>query len=332
MSTKTLEFSLENIAADLVKGDRRSLARALSIVEDGGAEASWLVRKLFPYAGRAHLIGITGPPGVGKSTLVDALISQIREEGLKVGVLAIDPSSPFSGGAILGDRIRMQGHTLDKNVFIRSMANRGHSGGTALATYDAVRMMEASGHQVVIIETVGVGQSELAIAETADTTVLVLMPGSGDDVQAIKSGIMEIGDVFVVNKGDLPGANKTASEILASLELSNRGQAWKQPVHVTNAETNQNVGAVWQSIQEHKKYLDESNQLTERRKRRVESELTELVADIARKNLKDSLEHSKGVQNVLQQMLRQEMDPHRAAEAVMEDLFGKLAAQGPTVD
>ncbi|MBY0548129.1 MAG: methylmalonyl Co-A mutase-associated GTPase MeaB [Candidatus Obscuribacterales bacterium] len=323
MSIKTLEFSLEKIAADLVNGDRRSLARALSIVEDGGDEAAWLVRRLFPYAGRAHLIGITGPPGVGKSTLVDALISQIRSDGLKVGVLAIDPSSPFSGGAILGDRIRMQGHTLDKNVFIRSMANRGHSGGTALATYDAVRMMEAAGNQVVIIETVGVGQSELAIAETADTTVLVLMPGSGDDVQAIKSGIMEIGDVFVVNKGDLPGANKTASEILASLELSNRGQAWKQPVQVTNAETNQNVNAVWLSIQEHKKYLDESNQLTERRKRRVESELTELVADIARKNLKDSLEHSSGVQSVLQKMLRQEMDPHCAAEAVMEDLFGK---------
>lgn len=323
MSINTLDFSLEKISTDLVKGDRRSLAKALSIVEDGGEEASWLVRKLFPYAGTAHLIGITGPPGVGKSTLVDALVSQIRSDGIKVGVLAIDPSSPFSGGAILGDRIRMQGHTLDKNVFIRSMANRGHSGGTALATYDAVRMMEASGYQVVIIETVGVGQSELAIAETADTTVLVLMPGSGDDVQAIKSGIMEIGDVFVVNKGDLPGANKTASEILASLELSNRGQAWKQPVHVTNAETNQNVNAVWQSVQEHKKYLDESGQLSKRRLHRVEAELTELVADIARKNLKDSLEHSQGVQDVLQKMVQQQLDPHSAAEAVMDDLFGK---------
>lgn len=332
MSTKTLEFSLENISADLVKGDRRSLARALSLVEDGGPEASWLVRKLFPYAGRAHLIGVTGPPGVGKSTLVDALISQMRADGLKVAVLAIDPSSPFSGGAILGDRIRMQGHTLDKNVFIRSMANRGHSGGTALATYDAVRMMEASGHDVVIIETVGVGQSELAIAETADTTVLVLMPGSGDDVQAIKSGIMEIGDIFVVNKGDLPGANKTAAEILASLELSNRGHEWKQPVHVTNAETNENVNAVWKSVQAHKKHLDDSSQLALRRRRRVEAELTELVADIARRNLKDSLEHSDRVQSVLRQMLKQELDPHSAAEAVMSDLFSAGKNVEPKLD
>jgi LAO/AO transport system kinase len=321
VSAGTLKYTLESLAEDIVKGNRRALARALSIVEDGGPDAVGLVRKLFSYAGRAHLIGITGSPGVGKSTLVDALISEMRADGLKVAVLAIDPSSPFTGGAILGDRIRMQGHTLDKNVFIRSMANRGHAGGTALATYDAARMLEASGFDVIIIETVGVGQSELAIAQTADTTVLVLMPGSGDDIQAIKSGIMEIGDIFVVNKGDLPGANKTASEIIASLELNLKGADWKPSVHVTNAEVNEGVNAVWKAVGSHKAYLDSSGQLKERRKHKLKSELSELVADIARNNLKESLEHSPQVQKLLNELLDRQLDPHSAAEAVVEDIF-----------
>ncbi|MBX9571114.1 MAG: methylmalonyl Co-A mutase-associated GTPase MeaB [Candidatus Obscuribacterales bacterium] len=316
-----MKFTLESITKDLVAGDRRALARAISLVEDGGPDAVWLVRQLFPKLGRAHLIGITGSPGVGKSTLVDALIAEIRADGLKVGVLAIDPSSPFTGGAILGDRIRMQGHTMDKNVFIRSMANRGHAGGTALATYDAARMLEASGYDIVIIETVGVGQSELSIAQTADTTVLVLMPGSGDDIQAIKSGIMEIGDIFVVNKGDMPGANKTASEIIASLELSTKGAEWKPPVHVTNAEVNEGTRSVWESIRKHKNFLDHSGQLKEKRKHKLESELSELVADIARNNLKTSLKHSSHVQGLLLRLCDHQIDPHSAAESVIEDIF-----------
>jgi LAO/AO transport system kinase len=323
LSVKTLKFTLEGISKDILKGDRRSLARAISVVEDGGVEASWLVRQLFPHSGKAHLIGVTGSPGVGKSTLVDALIAEMRAEGLKVGVLAIDPSSPFTGGAILGDRIRMQDHTMDKNVFIRSMANRGHAGGTALATYDAVRMLEACGFDVVIIETVGVGQSELAIAKTADTTVLALMPGSGDDVQAIKSGIMEIGDIFVVNKGDHPGAQKTAAEILASLELSSIPRTWKHPVDVTNAETCEGVPKVWEDIKKHKKYLEESGQLKERRKLKMQAELSELVAAIARNNLQSALEHSGQVQDVLNQLVDKQVDPHSAAEQVIQKLFSK---------
>ncbi|MBX9686513.1 MAG: methylmalonyl Co-A mutase-associated GTPase MeaB [Candidatus Obscuribacterales bacterium] len=316
-----MKFSLESIAENIVKGDRRALARALSIVEDGGPEALELVQRLLPKTGNAQLIGVTGSPGVGKSTLVDALISEIRAAGLKVGVLAIDPSSPFTGGAILGDRIRMQAHTMDKNVFIRSMANRGHAGGTALATYDAARMLEAGGYDVIIIETVGVGQSELAIAQTADTTILVLMPGSGDDIQAIKSGIMEIGDIFVVNKGDLPGANKTASEIIASLELSTKGSEWKPPVHVTNAEVNEGVNAVWNSVAAHKNYLNSSGQLKLRRKHKLQTELSELVAEIARNKLNDSLEKSQAAQKLMNQLLESELDPHSAAREVFEKIF-----------
>lgn len=314
--------NLDTLTQDLLSGNRRALARAISLVEDGGPEAAQLVKRLFPQSGRAHLIGVTGSPGVGKSTLVDALISQIRQAELKVGVLAIDPSSPFTGGAILGDRIRMQGHTLDRSVFIRSMANRGHQGGTAMATYDAVRMLEASGCDVVIIETVGVGQSELAIAQTADTTVLVLMPGSGDDVQAIKSGIMEIGDIFVVNKGDLPGANRTATDITASLELVSTPGAWRPPVVVAISETGEGVDQIWKSVQEHRMYLINSGQLNERRKNKMQAELSELVASMARDNLKDSLANSSETQKLLDQVLSREMDPHSAAEKLAQNLFG----------
>lgn len=314
--------NLDTLTQDLLSGNRRALARAISLVEDGGPDATKLVKRLFPQSGRAHLIGITGSPGVGKSTLVDALITQIRQADLKVGVLAIDPSSPFTGGAILGDRIRMQGHTLDRSVFIRSMANRGHQGGIAMATYDAVRMLEASGCDIVIIETVGVGQSELAIAQAADTTILVLMPGSGDDIQAIKSGIMEIGDIFVVNKGDLPGANKTATDIVSSLELASGGGGWRPPVVVAVSETGQGVDEVWNAVKEHRMYLIDSGQLNERRKSKMQAELSELVAAMARDNLRNSLENSQETKKMLEEIMERKMDPHSAAEMLAANLFG----------
>ena len=312
---------METISNDLLAGNRRALARALTIVEDGGPDATSIVRKIFPHSGRAHVVGVTGSPGVGKSTLVDALISAVRAADLKVGVLAVDPTSPFTGGAILGDRIRMQEHTLDRNVFIRSMANRGHAGGTALATFDAARLLDASGHDVIIIETVGVGQSELAIAQTADTTILVLMPGSGDEIQAIKSGIMEIGDIFVVNKGDLPGANKTATDILHSLELCRDDSGWRPPVIVAQSDSGVGVDAVWRAACDHKRYLDESGQLSLRRQQKVQAELEELVAELARNNLKESLEAAPHMKELLGQVVSRKVDPHSAAEELIHELF-----------
>ncbi|MBX9672799.1 MAG: methylmalonyl Co-A mutase-associated GTPase MeaB [Candidatus Obscuribacterales bacterium] len=312
---------IDVLSQQVIAGDRRALARAITVVEDGGKEAAQLVSSVFSRSGRAHVIGVTGSPGVGKSTLVDALITEARKQDLKVAVLAVDPSSPFTGGAILGDRIRMQGHTLDRKVFIRSMANRGHQGGVSLATYDAVRMLDASGFDVIIIETVGVGQSELAIAQTADTTILVLMPGSGDDIQAIKSGIMEIGDVFVVNKGDLPGANKSASEIVASLELAHFETAWRPPVIVSIAETGQGIDELWQSVCDHKAFLEASGLLETRRSKRIQAELSEIVADMARRNLKDSLANSTDVQDVITQIINREIDPHTAASHLIPSLF-----------
>jgi LAO/AO transport system kinase len=259
-------------------GDRVATAKLLSLVEQGGDGARTVVRLVFPHTGRAWSVGITGAPGAGKSTLTDALVACIREDGLEVGVLAVDPSSPFSGGAILGDRVRMQRHSTDPGVFIRSMASRGHLGGLAVATPQSVRVLDAVGKPWVIVETVGVGQVEVEIASQADTTIVVLNPGWGDEVQAAKAGLLEVADIFVVNKADRPGADATVSDLGGMLELA-PGSAWRPPILRTVATTGVGVEELWSEIRAHRATLEADGGLAERRHARLAAELRALVVE-----------------------------------------------------
>src|SRR2546421_1233452 len=250
-----------SLAGALLSGDVRALARAISLAEDRDPQASQLVAEVQPHTGNAYLVGLTGAPGTGKSTLADALVKVIRDRQQTVGVIAVDPSSPFTGGAVLGDRIRMSRHTLDKGVFIRSMGARGHLGGLAAATREAIHLLDAYGRDVILVETVGVGQSELEISTICDTIVLVLMPESGDAVQSIKAGILEIADVFVINKLDLGGAEKTRRLIQDALALGPR-PPWRPPIVMVSAAKEGGVAKGWEAVPSHQAYLKENGALT----------------------------------------------------------------------
>jgi LAO/AO transport system kinase len=260
-----------------LEGDRRSIAKVISLVERGGEGARVVIEMLHPRTGNAWSIGITGAPGAGKSTLTDQLVGRLRASGGEVGVLAVDPTSPFSGGAILGDRVRMQSHTTDEGVFIRSMATRGHLGGLALATPQAVRVLDAVGKDWIVIETVGVGQVEVEIAGHADTTVVVVNPGWGDSVQTAKAGLMEIADIFVVNKADRPGAAETQSDLLGMLELSS-ARSWRPPIVRTVATTGEGVDELFDAVSAHRAYLEQTGDAEARRRERLREELRGLVA------------------------------------------------------
>jgi LAO/AO transport system kinase len=259
-------------------GDRVATAKLLSLVEQGGSGAREVAGRLHPHTGRAWSVGITGAPGAGKSTLTDALVSCMRADGLDVGVLAVDPSSPFSGGAILGDRVRMQRHSTDPGVFIRSMASRGHLGGLAVATPQSLRVLDAVGKDWVIIETVGVGQVEVEIASQADTTIVVVNPGWGDEVQAAKAGLLEIADIFVVNKADRPGTDATVSDLGGMLELA-PDAGWRPPIMCTVATDGKGVAELWAQAQDHRAFLESSGDLVRRRRARLASELRALVVE-----------------------------------------------------
>ncbi len=305
-----------SLAARVTSGDPRALSRAISLVENDPAAAAALIRELHPRTGGAYLVGVTGPPGAGKSTLVDQLVSEIRKEGLTVGVIAVDPTSPFTGGAILGDRVRMGRHAGDAGVFIRSMATRGHLGGLARATADAALVMDAAGRQVIVIETVGVGQDEVDIVRSADVAILALVPGTGDDVQAIKAGVMEIADVFVVNKADREGANRAVEAIEASLSLQVFGPSdWHPPVLKTVASAGEGVDALWAAVGAFRRHP--SQQGGERRLARHEWRLRELVSAAFARHL-DAVLPAGEFEGMVAAVTARTLDPYTAAARLVE--------------
>jgi LAO/AO transport system kinase len=302
--------------------DRGALARLLSVVERGGARARELARLSFPLAGSAYAIGFTGAPGSGKSTLTSAVITEVRERfGLPVAVLAIDPSSPVTGGAILGDRVRMQSHALDDAVFVRSMATRGHLGGLAAAVPEAARLLDATGWPLVIVETVGVGQVEIEVAATCDTVVVVLNPGWGDSVQANKAGLLEIADVLVINKADRPGVSDTARDLRLMLQLS-ANLEWTPPIVETVASSGKGISELWDAIASHRSQLESRGQLSARRAERARSE----TVRIARGRLEVALNAAVAAEagQVLEDLGEKRLDPEQAADRLVEGVARRL--------
>jgi LAO/AO transport system kinase len=297
-------------------GDRRSVARLLSLVERGGDPARRVGALAHARSGGGYTVGITGAPGAGKSTLTGALLSVIRGLDERVGVLAIDPSSPFTGGAILGDRIRMQDHALDDGVFIRSMATRGHLGGLALATPQAVRVLDAAGYPWVLVETVGVGQVEVEIVGAADTTVVVVNPGWGDAVQANKAGLMEIADVFVINKADRPGADATRRDLDAMLDLTTTADAWRPPIVDAVSTEAVGVAELWEQVGAHRRHLESTGELDRRRGRRSREELTRIVAERLLLRAREAQDDER-FDSLLDDVEARRTDPWTAADALI---------------
>jgi LAO/AO transport system kinase len=312
----------EEIVQGVLCGDRRSIARAITLIENEVAESRELVAKIFPHTGRAHVIGLTGAGGAGKSTLIDRIVRECRRKGKTVGVVAIDPTSPFTGGAFLGDRIRMQELTTDEGVFIRSMATRNYAGGIAKATKDAVKVLDAAGKDVVIVETVGAGQSEVDIINVAQTVVVIHAPGLGDEIQAIKAGIMEIADIFVVNKADRENADKTAIDILAMLQMSSKKVRWKPPVLKTVALTGEGVPELVEKLEEHMRFLEGD---AERRRTmlrtKAETELVEAIRERASRALVDKLKMEGEFDAILHAILEKKTDPASAAEKLVRKVL-----------
>jgi GTPase len=305
------------LAVRLVAGDKRALARSITLIENDDPAGWELVREVFPKTGRARIVGLTGPPGVGKSTLIGALTAEMRKTDREVAVLSIDPSSPFTRGALLGDRIRLSDHFLDTGVFIRSMASRGALGGLSEATLQAALLMDASGKDDVFIETVGVGQAEIDIVDHGDTIVLVLMPGSGDSIQALKAGVMEIPDIIVVNKADHPMTDTMIREIRGVLSLGPSG-SWRVPIIRTEAAKGEGVAELAEKIAEHRAHIEAEGTLDERRARNLRNEVLELAASRMRRDLEAAVGDDSSVRELLNRVVKREIDPASAAKELLE--------------
>lgn len=311
---------VEELASKILKGDRKALAEAISIVEDGGPQRRKLIQELYPRTGRAFTVGITGPTGTGKSTLVNGAIEEYRRRGKKVGVLAIDPSSPLTGGALLGDRLRMMDHSLEKDVYIRSMASRGDVGGLARAARNTIRVLDAAGMDVVIVETVGAGQTEVQVATAVDATVVVLMPQLGDEVQAFKAGFNEIGDIFVVNKADIVNPAKTMFNVASGVEEKN---GWRPPVLKTVALKGTGIAALVDALEKFRIFSEDHGLRKERLRTRLEAELIDAAFSDFYLDSVDRLKESRSWRQLLGQVTEKELDPETAAARLVK-IIGKL--------
>ena len=320
MSTRR-GWTLEQLEAGVRDGDRRALARAISLVENRDPLSYDLVRELYPETGSAFVVGVTGPPGVGKSSLISALVRHVRESETEVGVISVDPSSPFTHGALLGDRIRLADHFLDPGVFIRSMGTRGHLGGLAEATLQAALLLDAAGKELILLETVGAGQSEVEVIGIADTVLLVLMPGSGDSVQALKAGIMEIPDVIAINKMDHPAAKTMLNEVRSILALD-RERAWRPPIVLTEAVRGENVPELWSKLEEHRAFLESEGRLEERRRKNLAGEVFAAATSRAKMHLQATVAENPELARLLDRVQSRELDPLSAVREILGRVYG----------
>jgi LAO/AO transport system kinase len=314
------DYTPESLAAGVRSGDRRALARAITLVENSEPLAYDLVRDLYPETGRAYAVGVTGPPGVGKSSLISVLVRHVREQGRSVGVISVDPSSPFSQGALLGDRIRLADHFLDPEVFIRSMGSRGHQGGLAEATLQALLLLDAAGKELVFLETVGTGQGEVEVIGIADTVVLVLMPGSGDSIQALKAGIMEIPDVIAINKMDHPAAKTMLNEVRSVLSLDKERQ-WKPPIVLTEAMRGENVDTLWDKVEAHRAFLETEGLLEQRRRENLAGEVFAVASARAKAHLERAVADDAALRRLLDEVQSRKLDPLTAVREIMREVF-----------
>ena len=314
-------MSIDELVEGVLNQKRRYLARLISLIEDEDIQAMEALSQLYKHTGKGHIIGVTGPPGSGKSSLVTKLTAEFRKRSKTIGIICVDPSSPFTGGALLGDRIRMQEHSLDDEVYVRSMGTRGHLGGLARATSDAVRAVDAFGKDIIFVETVGTGQSEVEVVDVAHTVIVTDVPGSGDDIQAIKAGIMEIADIFVVNKSDLAGADKKVTEINAMLDIDPKERAWRPPVLLTNARTGEGIPELVDNILAHLEHLKGSGLLQKKGLQRSRDELQELMKYKLTKELSQKLQDKPEYENAIKMIAKRKQDPYTVAEELIAEFL-----------